>query len=237
MSDQYWRRTHEETVNDLAAVNYPSFPASFNTFVDTIFNRSFDRAIQNLPAGRALEVGCGRGRWIGRLRERGWNAAGVDIAAAAHPSAVATASALPFRGDGLDLVLAITVLQHLADKEGALDEIVRVTKPGGHILLIELIDRKGMTWQSHVMPDSEEIWRRRFAVRNLAVERNDPVEHLPLLRLVERLRSGRERSQPGRTSRASIMRSALTYASYPLEPLTRTLLPSSASHRLFLLRK
>jgi SAM-dependent methyltransferase len=53
---------------------------------------------------------------------------------------------LPFEDDSIDRVIATHVLEHVADPVGALEEWVRVTKPGGVISLILPCD-PGMGWR------------------------------------------------------------------------------------------
>lgn len=235
MSEDYWRKVHAATDDDLAAVNYPSFPPAFNRLIDRIYHRAIDNALAGLTPGRALEIGCGRGRWLGRLRERGWRADGIDIAG--RPTTFGSALALPFPDSVFDLTLAITVIQHLDDKDTTFHEMCRVTMRGGHVLLIEILDRPGVRWQKHMMPESEETWRRRIARAGLSIEDSRFIEHLPLLQIAERLRPA-PRSESGTVPTSpGLLKKALTWASYPLEPLTRHLLPSTGSHKLFLMRK
>jgi len=111
---------------------------------------SFDR-VQNF-----LDVGCGAGHW-GQLlanvipssaraegidREPLWVAKAAERAAARMLSdrfnyQVALAENLPFADGSFDLVTCQTVLIHLPDPGAAIDEMVRVTRPGGIILAAE----------------------------------------------------------------------------------------------------
>jgi ubiquinone/menaquinone biosynthesis C-methylase UbiE len=47
----------------------------------------------------------------------------------------AVAEQLPFADDTFDVVSCFTVLEHVADVEKSLDEMIRVCKPGGHICI------------------------------------------------------------------------------------------------------
>ncbi len=105
-------------------------------------------------ASEVLDIGCGigvasayitrtyRGRVVGvdlspqmidwaRRRAR---AAGVEDRIT---YAVADVLALPFEDDRFDAVIAESVLAFLGDKERAIAEMVRVTRPGGHVGLNE----------------------------------------------------------------------------------------------------
>ena len=99
---------------------------------------------------RALEVGCGTGIYTAWLAERGLEVTGVDhdpvlLAAARRKVSEAVlleadATALPFPGDAFDLVLAVTLFCFLDERErqAAAAELIRVTKPGGRVVLGEL---------------------------------------------------------------------------------------------------
>jgi SAM-dependent methyltransferase len=246
MNSNYWMRLHEAVEDDLAVVNYPALPASFNRMVDGIFAAAVMDAVRPLPPGRAVEIGCGRGRWLRRLRALGWRAFGMDVAEHARPDLLASASAPPLRPAGVDLVLAITVLQHLPEmQEEAVLGARRALRPGGHFLLVEVLDRPGIAWQAHMYPRSAKVWRETIAAAGLTMVAERPVEHLPIVRLIERFRRGTREASGSRAPGASSVGTSrlkrlawesVVMASRPLEPIWRGLFPESASHRLFLAR-
>jgi SAM-dependent methyltransferase len=104
----------------------------------------------------ALDVGCGVGHW-GRLlsrvlpdtcrmtgvdRETIWVQKATERAQAAGLShrltyQVGTAEALPFEDGSFDLVTCQTLLMHLREPARGLAEMVRVTRPGGLVLVTE----------------------------------------------------------------------------------------------------
>ncbi len=103
------------------------------------------RAVKALmPAGSALEVGVGSGRFAVPLKV----AMGVDpcpeMLTLARNRGVRTAlgraEALPVAASRFDCLLLITVLCFLAEPEQALSEARRVLRPGG-CLLLAFIDR------------------------------------------------------------------------------------------------
>jgi SAM-dependent methyltransferase len=244
---EYWRTVHGEVADDLAAVNYPALPAAFNRLVDRLFARPIIASLGPIAPGRALEIGCGRGRWLRRLARLGWRAVGIDVAEAARPGAVAAGEAIPFRGGSFDLVLAVTVLQHLERKAAVLAEAAHLVKPGGRLLLVEILERPGISWQAHVMPWSAAQWREALAATGFVIEEERPIEHLPLLRLIERWRFRRRRgaaanvAAPSRSAKGSrgknLLWRMITFASAIIEPAARRVAPESASHRLFLARR
>lgn len=92
---------------------------------------------------RVLEVGCGTGLILQRLASVSELAWGVDVSPGmlriAHErglhASVGSATALPFADDAFDLVCSFKVLPHVSEIRGALNEIARVTRPGGQMVL------------------------------------------------------------------------------------------------------
>jgi ubiquinone/menaquinone biosynthesis C-methylase UbiE len=136
---------------------------------------SFDR-VQNF-----LDVGCGVGHWgqlLANVVPSSARAQGVDreplwVAKAAGRAAarglsdrfnyqVALAENLPFADGSFDLVTCQTVLIHLPDPGAAIDEMVRVTRPGGIILAAEPNNvARALTFDSASFHDAaEEILAR-----------------------------------------------------------------------------
>ena len=141
-------------------------------------DRSFVRHIEGLmPAprletARVLDVGCGPGQILVmmKLRWPGMQITGIDAGPAmidkARKDAVAAGvdityevlrvgpqgqSRLPY-GDGeFDLVTCNSTIHHLADPVGALDEMARVAKPDGAVLVRDL-RRPGL-----LLPDRKSV--------------------------------------------------------------------------------
>jgi len=90
-----------------------------------------------------LDVGCGNGLYLERLRRAGATAVGCDLsagmldAARDHPLLVnGDAQALPFRSASVDVVLAPHMLYHVPDRGAAVLEIRRALRPGGRCVAV-----------------------------------------------------------------------------------------------------
>lgn len=106
-----------------------------------------------LPAGRALDVGCGYGRAVIYLAQRGWTAVGVDFVPRAIEVArqraadagvseratfhIASAPALSFLASPFDLAIDVGCMHSFSDEmlHGYRDELARLVRAGGVYLL------------------------------------------------------------------------------------------------------
>ncbi|HST18003.1 MAG TPA: methyltransferase domain-containing protein [Gaiellaceae bacterium] len=98
---------------------------------------------------RALDAGCGSGRWSYALSELGADVVGVDLTAGGPESARAAFGdrdsvtlaqadlfALPFRPESFDFVMSWGVLHHTHDTKAAFDQLVPLVKPGGTLFVM-----------------------------------------------------------------------------------------------------
>lgn len=97
--------------------------------------------------GPVLDLGCGRGWWLVRMRTAGLRPVGLEhetdraqVAARHAPVVVGDATTLPFATATMGTVLCIHVLHHLRDPAAVLSEARRVLGPGGHLLLAETVE-------------------------------------------------------------------------------------------------
>jgi ubiquinone/menaquinone biosynthesis C-methylase UbiE len=107
------------------------------------------------PQGRGLDVGCGQGAYVARMRALGFEVTGLDMSAeqvhlATHKigvsGVVTTGSVLriPAADDSHDFAYVINVLHHLSSVEEqrlAFAELVRVLRPGGVLFVHEINTR------------------------------------------------------------------------------------------------
>ena len=187
---------------------------------DFVFGAVFDRgrkasiAAAERIGGRILEVGVGTGlslpdySWSNRL-------IGVDLSApmlrkakervAEHGLtnveglAVMDAQNLGFQNSSFDVVVAQYVITTVPDAEATLDEFVRVTKPGGEIILVNHLGAENgfrAAYESAFAPIARQLgwqvgfrWRRleQWAARHGGVELIErrpmpPLGHFSLIR-------------------------------------------------------
>jgi len=96
--------------------------------------------IDSLAPGRAIDVGCGTGRWTARLPAIGVDASSAMLAVAAQKGlrgrlALGDAAALPVAGGSADAVLCTLTFGHIRDQAGAMREFARALRPGGSLIL------------------------------------------------------------------------------------------------------
>lgn len=101
-----------------------------------------------LSASKALDVGCGEGRFCRLLAGVGIKAVGIDptralieAARQRHPEGhynVGTAENLPFPDSTYDLVVSYLSLVDIEEIQPAIAEMTRVLSPGGTLLIANL---------------------------------------------------------------------------------------------------
>src|SRR6516162_6889711 len=158
---EYWSSLANDgdspDASGLAPILHPLAPAWFNQLIDSFQFRALRRALALAavpPGARFLDVGCGTGRWVRRYGELGFSAVGVDatfgMLQIAHargtraPLTSGLAQSLPFSDSAFGCLSDITVVQHIPYglQLKALEEMVRVLKSGGRMILMEVISRK-----------------------------------------------------------------------------------------------
>jgi SAM-dependent methyltransferase len=118
--------------------------------------------------GAVLENGCGVGMYLKRLSVDAAFAVGLEIELprareAAEQKLVVlngAGEALPIEDKKFDLVLSHEVLEHVADDRRCLEEIVRVLKPGGRLVLF--VPNRGYPFETHGI-----YWRGKYHFGNI----------------------------------------------------------------------
>ncbi|MEJ2207509.1 MAG: methyltransferase domain-containing protein [Anaerolineae bacterium] len=131
------------------------------------------------PGSTVLEVGCGTGNYItalsrdemGRTACRAWGldpSAGMLARARTRPEPVTwlqgRAEAPPFAPGSFDLVFAVDVIHHVADRSTFYRQAVRVLRPGGRLCTVtdsaEIIRRREIL--SGYFPDTIQVELARY---------------------------------------------------------------------------
>ena len=96
-------------------------------------------ALELVPPGdgqRALDVGARAGHQTRWLQSRGYHVTSIDVEPMFPECMQVDANQrLPFDDDSFDLVWCSEVIEHLNDPEFSLNDLRRITKPGGTLLL------------------------------------------------------------------------------------------------------
>ncbi len=102
------------------------------------------------PEEKILDAGCGTGIFTLDFLDRESQVVGLDISDQMLKHAIKTTSghsfskiqgdmiSLPFKDNSFDKSVSITALEFVADAKSAIDELVRVTRPGGYIVVATL---------------------------------------------------------------------------------------------------
>lgn len=164
------------------------------------FDASIIRAIRHAflsKDARILDVGCGNGGGFPLLMRLGFfDLSGIDvlperISAAKHlfPSVKFVcddAARMPYQDNSFDLVMESTMFVQITDEpiaEKIASEMARVTKPGGHVLLVDW--RYGKPWNASYKALSQKRIASLFHLKRVTVTNGALVP--PVGRAVSRL--------------------------------------------------
>ncbi len=134
-------------------------------------DRRLREYLDDIKPGRLLEVGCGNGSRLQKMRDLGWDVVGQDVDPEAvavarksgltvHLGPVATAA---FRSESFNAILMAHVIEHVHDPIALLQECRRVLHRGGRLVVFT--------------PNFESYGHRRFRESWLGL---DPPRHLHL---------------------------------------------------------
>jgi SAM-dependent methyltransferase len=121
-----------------------------------------------LPGRRVLDVGCGVGMYTAAFLRETPHVFGVEVererALEARERAAGVVQAvgehLPFPDAAFDVVFSHEVLEHVADDRACVAEMVRVTRPGGRIVVF--VPNRRYPFETHGV-----FWRGRYHFGNV----------------------------------------------------------------------
>ncbi|MBI3607389.1 MAG: class I SAM-dependent methyltransferase [Nitrospirae bacterium] len=142
----------ESTVSDAYAGYYGKRQSFFEAITNRLRERRIVRALRRDEPGTILDVGCGRGGFLARMRAAGWTATGLERPGSGYEEvwkrngiAVKTGTWDDAEfSDGLfDVVTFWHVFEHLPSPRRALQKVSFVLKPDG-MLVIAVPDIDGL---------------------------------------------------------------------------------------------
>jgi ubiquinone/menaquinone biosynthesis C-methylase UbiE len=113
---------------------------------------------KSLPfSGKILEIGTGKGHFALALAKRGYNFISIDISAQEQETAmlnlryfglekqavlkIEDAAGMSFPGRSFNTIFSINVFHHLQNPQAVLEEITRLLRNGGKVVLSDFSDR------------------------------------------------------------------------------------------------
>jgi SAM-dependent methyltransferase len=199
---QYWEgraRRFAAEGEGLAAVCSYGMPEFYNRAIQLTQRLALRPWLRASRGMTALDAGCGVGRWSRLLAANGAHVTGVDLSPtmAAEARRRAHEQGLGERcrfvvgdlaafatGQRYDLVVGVTVLQHILDDaqlQRAVDNLARHLAPGGRMVLLEAAptSRAGRCDSPIFRARDERAYVEAFARARLAVVRTTGVDPAP----------------------------------------------------------
>jgi 2-polyprenyl-3-methyl-5-hydroxy-6-metoxy-1,4-benzoquinol methylase len=123
-------------------------------------------SIAFVPNGRALDIGCGNGKFMLAMNSLGWKFEGVEF----NPVAVDVCHeaglkvfhgelrAAAYKDNSFDLITARHVIEHMPDPNNFMCEIIRILKKGGRLVIetpnSQALGRRwfGTNWYANEVP-------------------------------------------------------------------------------------
>jgi ubiquinone/menaquinone biosynthesis C-methylase UbiE len=154
-----WASTYDQSPNPIVALE----------------TRCVSKWIENRPGQRLIDVGCGTGRWIKATGGIGVDLSEEMLAHAQAPGRIVQADALrlPFASGIADVVLCSLTLGYLFPARAAVNEMRRVTRPGGVVIVTDVHPEAiSRGWKHSFRSESVvyEIENRPYSLEDLPQE-------------------------------------------------------------------
>jgi len=133
--------------NDAAARNYDAYyETQFGKAIDCLEKKAIQQYLEKIPPEPMLELGCGTGHWTEFFSKSGFHVTATDISDAMLSFAnirkidrvlyqKVDAVDLPFPDQSFGVIATITMLEFISDRSRVFQEIYRVLKSGGWLLV------------------------------------------------------------------------------------------------------
>ena len=127
-----------------------------------------NKVLKKHKSKKILEAGCGTGRILIPLTNKGYNIDGFDLSKGMLTelnkkdkrikTKIGDIEKIPYKDNSYDLVYSITVLMHMTKINKAIEELLRVTKKGGYVIFD--------------LPNKESIWTKLSIILNSKKKRS-----------------------------------------------------------------
>lgn len=126
------------------------FETPIGKLVKEVESRLFLQMVDLRPGERILDAGCGTGVFALDFLARGVHVTGLELSlpmlkhagrkAAGHPFRMVQGDmrALPFADESFDKTVSVTAIEFIEDAAAAVAELLRVTRPGGVVVVASL---------------------------------------------------------------------------------------------------
>lgn len=122
------------------------YNSEFGKKVDAVEKRLVEKYLEKIPTKKALEVGCGTGHWTDFFINKGFEITGIDISKNMIDIAqkknlkdakfeIINIEDAPYPDNSFDNIFAITSLEFVDNRQKAIEQIYRILKPGGYLLI------------------------------------------------------------------------------------------------------
>lgn len=249
----YWNARARKFAGDgqgLRAVCSYGMPEFYNRWIDLCQRLALNPFLRIDPGSRVLDVGCGIGRWSRLLAARSTRVLGVDHSASMIAEARRRTDAERFPGCSFevadvarldlgrpfDLILSVTVLQHILDRErlaAAADGLVGHLGPEGRLVLLEAApSRPSPRCDSPVFSArGADFYIRLFESRGLRLRQCRGVDPMPL-----KTRFLPHYSRLPRALANAVL-AAVTAASLPVDLCFGRWMPAASWHKVMVFAK